>query len=293
MDFLLVVFEPFGEALVGAGDPSHVGSDQLAGGVARQRLEDAQRVVQLGQQLVDAHEGHVDARQCGHQTGVAFVGDQADAAGFGHGEVGARDAHVGVHVFLAQLAASHLDQLLDVGFLLLAGDVGEQIFDLMTRQVDGGHDHVGRTLVAQLDDPFAQVGFDDFEPFVFQVMVEERLLGGHGLGFDDGLDVSFLGDLADDLIGLVAVFGVVDVHARGFGVLLELGEKRVVIGGRSILGVGDFLDELVHIHVLEGVGATGAVGHGEIVQGGAQEFVVQGLLHLLAIFFEIFGFLHD
>ncbi len=59
-------------------------------------------------------DGDVDLRQRGDQAGVAFVGDDDDAAGLGHGDVGAGDAHVGVQEVGPQLAARELHQLRDV-----------------------------------------------------------------------------------------------------------------------------------------------------------------------------------
>ena len=93
----------------GAGDPGDVGGDGLAGGVARQDLEDAQGRFEIRDQLVQAHQGHVHARQGRHQAAVALVGDKADGAGLGDGEIGAGDAHVGLEKCLAQLAPGHLD----------------------------------------------------------------------------------------------------------------------------------------------------------------------------------------
>ena len=71
-----------GCAFRGAGDPGHIGRNELAGGVARKHLEDAQGTLEVGHQLVKAHQRHMDARQGGHQTSVAFVGDEADGAAF-------------------------------------------------------------------------------------------------------------------------------------------------------------------------------------------------------------------
>ena len=249
-------------------------------------------VVQGGQELVYAHECHVDTGQGGHQAGVALVGDQADTAGLCHGEVRSGNAHVRFNVFLPQFASGHFDQLLDFRVLLLAGDLGEEIADLIAGEMDGRHDHVGGAFVAQLDDPFAQIGLGHFQTGIFQVMVEQGFLCGHGLGLDDLLAASILGNLGDDAIGLVAVLGKVDVDARCFGVLLELLVQSLVVFPGGVLGTGDVVYQAAHIHVLECVGASGAVGYGEIVESGTQKTVVQGLMKFFAVFFQIMCFLH-
>ncbi len=281
-----------GLALARPGDPGDVGGDGLARGVPGQGLDDAQGVGDGRGELVQADQGHVHARQGRHQAAVALVGAQGDGAGFGDGEVAAGDAHVGLHVLGAQFAPGHLDQLLDVALLPGAGDLAEQVGHLVAREVDGGHDHVGRAFVPQLDDPLAQVRLRDLQAQGLQVVVEQRLLGGHGLGLDDALDARLLRDAADDLVGLLAGLGHVHGDAHALGVLLELLEEPVHVGHGLVLGPGDVLHQAVHVHAGKGLGAAGAVGHGEVVHGGAQEFVVQGALHLAPVFFEIACVLH-
>ena len=46
-------------------------------------------------------------------------------------------------------------------------------------KVHGGHDHVARSLVAELDDPLAEIGLHDTETGVLGDMVEPDLLAHH------------------------------------------------------------------------------------------------------------------
>ena len=280
-------------ALVGAGDPGHIGGDGLGGGVTGQDLDAAQSVGNGGDQLFEAGAHNVHAGQGGHESEVAFVGHSADDAGFGNGEVGAGDAHVGVDVFSAQFLTGDLDHLLNVfTVLLLLGDLGEEISHLIAGQVDGGHDHVRRTFVAVLDDPFAEVGLDHAEAFSLKRRVEMDFFGGHGLGLDDGLAVGVLADAGDDAVGFSGISGEVDMDAALFSFGLELlVEFHHVLSG-VVLDVGNVLDQLGNVPALEDAGAVGLVVNGELVQGLAEELVVQSLLDLTVVFLHILMFGH-
>ena len=291
-DVHLLLAAGSGQALVGAADPGHVGGDGLARGVLGHHAQDLQGVVQGAAELVDAGDGDVHAGQGGDQAGVALVGHQADGAGLGDGEVGAADAHVGFGVLAAQLAAGDLDQALDVRGLVLVGDLGEEFGHLVAGQVDGRHDHVARAFAAQLDDPLAEVRLDDFEVVLLQAVVEEGLLGRHGLGLDDLLAGVVLGDAGHDLVGLVAVLGPVHLDAVGLGLGLELGVELVQAGDAGVLDLGDLVDEGVHVVFTEGVGPADGVGRGELFHGAAQEGVVQSLAQLLVVIGKCFGRLH-
>jgi len=83
-----------GGAFRGAGDPGHVRGDHLAGGAGRQDLEDRKRRVEIRNQLVQPHQGHVHPGQGGDQASVAFVADDPQGAAGGDGEIGPADAHV-------------------------------------------------------------------------------------------------------------------------------------------------------------------------------------------------------
>jgi len=276
----------------GAGNPGDVGRDGLTGGVLGQALDDAKRIMQARRELVEAGQGNVDPGQGGGQPGIALVGDDADGARGGDGEVGPGNAHVGLAVPGPKLPAGHLDELLDVHVLGFFGDLGEEIGHLVPGEVDGRHDHVGRALVAQLDDPFAQIRLGHLKAFGLQMMIEMDFLGGHGLGLDHGPDVVVLGDLRDNLAGLGGVLGQVDLRALGLGLTFEFLEQRLHAVGGGVLGRGDFGYEFRNVGAGEGIGPGSAVGHGELVQGLALELVFQRFPQLLAIVRKGGGVLH-
>ena len=56
----------------------------------------------------------------------------------------------------------------------------EEFGTLFTVQMDGRHDHMGRTLSGNGKHPFAEVCFPDMQAFFFQVAVEVDFLRGHG-----------------------------------------------------------------------------------------------------------------
>ena len=285
---LLVVLT--GAAFAGTGHEGGVRGQALGRSVTGQHLQGGQGHFQVGHQLVQAGDGHMDARQGGDHAGVAFVGHGADGAHFGHGEVAAGDAHVAVDELAAQLHTGHLHQTLDVlGILLDAGLLGEVVGHLIAGQVDGGHDHVRGTFVAQLDDPFTKVGLVHDEPFLFQVGVQLDFFSGHGLGLDDALDVVLAGDAGDDAVGIFGSGGTVHVHAALFGHTAELFVQFFHVLAGVVLGVGDLFDQAAFVHFLEHSFTVGAVGHGKGVEGTAQEAVLKGGINILAVIRKGFG----
>ena len=215
-----------GGASRGAGDPGHVGRNELAGGVARKHLEDAQGALEVGQQLVKADQRHVNAGQRGHQPPVALVGDESDRSRLGDGEIGPGDAHVGLEESLAELPPGHFDHAVDVfGVLNLAGDLREELGDLLAGEMNGRHDHVRRAFMPELDDPFAEVGFGYDKTFFFQVVVEEGFFRGHGLALDDFLDAVGPGNIGNDGVGLKGGAGNVHLDAGRFRTGFEGGEE--------------------------------------------------------------------
>ena len=224
-----------GGACRGAGDPGHIGRDELAGGVARKHLENAQGALQVGHQFVKADQRHMNARQRGHQTSVAFIGDESDRSRLGDGKIGPGDAHVGFEEHLAQFPPGHFDHAVDVvGVLNLPGDLREEFGNFLAGQMDGRHDHVRRAFVAQLNDPFAEVGFGDHKTFFFQVVVEEGFFRGHRLALDDFLHLVGPGNIGNDGVGLKGGVGNVHLDAGRFGAGFEGGEELLEVGNGRI-----------------------------------------------------------
>ena len=171
-----------GQTFRGPGDPGDIRGNGLTGGALGQDLENPQGRGQVGNQLVQAHQGDVNLGKCGHQSGVALIADNPQGTGLGHGKIGPADAHIGRQKGLAQFFAGHPDQGPDVIRLLLnPGDLTKEVGHLLAGQVNGRHHHMGRAFVPQLDDPLSQVRLHHLEPLSFQMQVEKGLLRGHGL----------------------------------------------------------------------------------------------------------------
>ena len=213
----------------------------------------------------------------GDEAGVAFVGDDDDAAGFGDGDVGAGDAHFSGEKFGTQFVAGELDELRNIGLLTVFDLIAEGVGNFFLGHVDGGHDHVGRALTGELNDPFAEVGFGDFDAGGFEVSVEMDFLGGHGLGLDDGGDAAIHGEFENVLIDGVRIAGAEDFCAASFGVALEhIGEFFETAGGVGLDG-GDLSAEGFEVDALVGFGAAGAVGLGEAAERAGEVGVVEGI----------------
>ena len=69
----------------------------------------------------------------------------------------------GVQEFLAQDVAGDFGLFLDDHFVFDAQFLGENVGDVVARQVQGGRDDVIRALVGELEDIFAEIGFDGFQ----------------------------------------------------------------------------------------------------------------------------------
>ena len=272
-----------GRAVARAVHEGDVRGQALGRGVARQHLQGRQGHIQRGHELVQTSQHHVHARQGGHHLGIAFIGDGAHAAVLGHGEVAAAHAHVRAQELAAQLHAGHLDQPLHVRVLRDAGGLGEVVGHLLPGKVDGRHDHVRGAFMPQLDDPFAKVGLVHHEAVGLQPSVEVDLLGGHGLGLDDVLDVVLFGDAGDDLVGVGGRGRPMHDDAALFRLGPELGIELFHVTAGVVLGVGDLPDEAAFVHFLEDGFAVGAVGHGKGVQRPAQEAVFQRAVDILVV----------
>ncbi len=65
-------------------------------------------------------------------------------------------------------------------------------------------DDVIRTLVGQLEDIFAEIGFNGFQLMLLQALVEMNLLAGHGFRFHQHVHAALLGEIQDEVGGFLA-----------------------------------------------------------------------------------------
>ena len=104
-----------------SGDQVRVDGRRLARGAARQHRQHDREVRRRRHDALEAQQRHVHARQRRRQPAVALVGDDAEAAGFGDGEVDAADAHARLQELVAQRAPREGRHRRDVGHVLRRG----------------------------------------------------------------------------------------------------------------------------------------------------------------------------
>ena len=113
--------------------------------------------------------------------------------------------------------------------------LAEFLLDVFRRKMDRGRNDVGWGLAAQLDDVFAEVGFDRFDPRRLEGVVEADLLGDHRLALGDALRAHRLAEVDDDLARFLGVLRVVDLAAAlahlalvGLEIEVEMGERVIL-----------------------------------------------------------------
>ena len=257
-----------------AGGEGGVVGKILPGGGARQHAQDRRRILQRRHQLLDRGQHDVDLWQCLRQVAIALVGDDDRSAGFGDEEVGAGDADIRREVLLPQHAARLLDERRNLGQIALRVEMGvdaaEVCLHLVARQVHGRCDDVGGPLIAQLDDVFAEVGFDRRDAIVGEMLVQVDLFRDHRLALGDHLRIGLAADFQHGGTGILGRFRPVYVAAR----LLHLGlvcfEVDVEVVEHVVLDVAGLVAQLIEFRQrLAGLAALGdearaRLGHGEL-----------------------------
>ncbi len=222
-----------------------VGGHVLAGGGARQEAEQRRQIVERGHDLVDRGEHDVRFRQLRREVAVAFVGDDDGRARLCNQEVGARDADVGGQEAAAQDGARFRDEAFGRREVAAGGEVrvvaAEVGFDLMLAQVDGRRDDVARRFAADLEQVFAEIAFEDFDPQVFEMAVEADLLGNHRLAFGDLARATLAAEAGDDGASFFAVGRPVHAAAGGFGFGGEGFEVDVEVRERVVADIASFV----------------------------------------------------
>ena len=173
------------------------------------------------------------------QIAVAFVGDDDRRSGFGDEEVRAGNADVGGEKLRPQHLARFGEQLLGLGETAIGRQIAmrlaEFLLDVLRGKVDRRRDDVRRRFAAQLDDVFAEVGFDRFDLRRLESVVEADLFGDHRLALGDALRAHRLAEADDDLARFLGVLGVVHFAAAlahlalvGLEIEVEMGERMVL-----------------------------------------------------------------
>ena len=135
-------------------------------------------------------------------------------------------------------------------------------------------------VLRQLHDVFAQIRFQHLHARLEQIVVEMRLLRGHGLGLDRALAAPRPGDVHHDRVGRLAVFGPMHLDAVGDEVLLEGLQVAGQIAQQAQLGAARHVPD--HVRVFQrgqGCGTARAQAIGGAAQGGFELIVPQGRFH--------------
>ena len=224
------------------------------------------------------------ARECVHETSVAFICHDGYAAGFGDAYVRARYAHVSLMELRAQFASCDLHQLLDVfPVLFFTGRLLEFLSDLATREMYGGHHHVGWTFAAQLDYPFAEICLAYVKPGFFKMGVETDLFGGHGLGLDDVFDVVVGSDVRDDLAGFGCIRCAMDDYAALFRFCFELGIELLQMFRSTVFDVCYPLYCFTALDLFKDCITADAVFNGELVESFSEKGIVESVGDLFVV----------
>ena len=129
--------------LVHAGPDGVVRIHALAGGAAREKLQEDFEVAKTRNDLVDAGDGDERARQREAHAAVAFALDDADATSFGDEEVRAADRSRHAQELLAKEEARGIGEIF--GRVAKVGQVHlalEDLVNLLTVFVQCGDDDV-------------------------------------------------------------------------------------------------------------------------------------------------------
>ena len=157
----------------------------LAGGRARQELEEHLEILPARHQLLDPDDADQHLRERRAHPPVALGLQHHQAARLGHGEVGPADADARPQEPLAQVPARRLGQLRRVVRQLGVADrAAEQVADLGAVAVDGRHQDVRRPVAVQLQDQLGEVGLDGVDAGGGERVVQPDLVRGQRLDLD-------------------------------------------------------------------------------------------------------------
>ena len=123
----------------------------------------------------------------------------------------------------------------------MAVDPAEIRLNLFLVDMHRRRNDVAWRLVAQLNDIFAQIGFDGFNTIAFQVLIDRDFLGDHRLALGDGFGIGALADIEDDIAGILGTCRPVDTAATvlnlgliGLQIMIQMAEHMVFDVSRAV-----------------------------------------------------------
>ena len=185
------------------------------------------------------------ARQNLRQIAIALIGDDDRRAGFRHQKIGAGHADVGGQKFCAQFRA-RLSQkafrLAQIAVLrqpcMHAAELGLHV---LLVQMHGGRDDMRGRLAAKLNDVFAKVSLNRFDPGPLQRSVKSDLFGHHRFALGDTAGAARFGQINDDAARLLRcarpmhmAAGLDDFALVGFEINVKVSEHMIAQIARLI-----------------------------------------------------------
>ena len=239
---------------VQVGRPTHAGREGgvdgeiLARCAAREQPQQRRAILQRRDDLLDAGQRDMDARQGLGQVAIALIGHDHAAAGFGDQKIRPRDADIGGEEFLPQLGARLGQDVAPFVEHAVGRQVGVQPAEIrlpiLAVQVEGRGDDVGGVLVAELQDVLAKIGLDRRDAVGFQMVVDAELLGDHRLALGDRLRAGGAANLKYGGAGVVGGAAPMDLAAGRLHLCLEGFEVEVEMGQGMVLDVAADVAEL-------------------------------------------------
>src|SRR5215470_11040738 len=222
-----------------SGRDRRIRREFLTGRRTRQQAQQGRGILEGRDQLLDAGHNDVDARQDLRQVAVALVGYDNARAGLGDEEIGSGDPDISGEKLRSQHRArfvAHLARLVERPSGIERTMFGAECFgDLFFDQVDCRRNDMTWGFLAQLNDVFAEVGFNRGNAVRLEVFVEPHLLGDHRLALGDRLGAGRTADLQNSSARLFRRARPMNLTARGFYFTFVILQIEVEMLDRMVL----------------------------------------------------------
>ena len=188
-------------------------------------------------------------RQGLREVPIAFIGDNHAAARFRNQEIRTRDANISGQKAITQFGARFGQDVAPFAEYAILRQVRvhftEGIFPIFAIQMEGGRNDMGRMFAPKLDDVFAKIGFNRFNPMRFQMVIDPEFFGDHGFALGDGLGAGLAANLQHRRAGFIRRGTPMHRAASRFhigGVCLQI---EIQISQRVVLDVAPNVAQLL------------------------------------------------
>ena len=209
-----------------------VGGHVLTGGGSGQDPQNGRAVGQRRYHFLDRGQYDVQTRERLGEIAVAFVRNNDRTPRLGDQEIRAGEAGIRLQKPPSQHGARLGDEIggrvtRERLRLVLVVVLPEEFDDLRHRLVDGRSNDVARHLLGELDDVFAEIGFDHLYVMFLQEAVEADFLGHHGLALAQHPHAAGGQQLQHDLASVCRGFRPVHHPALFLAARLEVLQMQV------------------------------------------------------------------